>query len=448
MISRRSLVVVVSLTASALLFARPKSNKNAVFDHINGIVNTLSEITGLPEKHPVPYGWMNKRQLRQFISKRIKKTLHPEEIYADEVSLKMFGLVPQDFDLKKSTIDLLTEQAAAFYDYDNKKLYLLQDASGIEETTTLAHELSHALADQHFDLGKFMDENSSTDDEDLARTAVVEGQACWLMLAYELKASGKAPLPPLEMLKDVADSGEGSMDDFPVLKSSPLYIQQSLLFPYSEGTLFFAAVYKKLGQKSFSAVFNDPPVDSSQIIHPERYFAHIMPAKPALPTVSAQDQGKEMTEGTVGEFDHKMLLRQYQSADLSASLSPHLRGGRFEVLTFGKDQRPLLEYASEWDSAEQADRFFHAYRKILKAKWKHCDWTIENDSLAAGTGDNGYFVTRLNGVDVTSVEGLSDAAEWRRLQDSLNTKSPVKVVFETAIHGRPVLRFRSAAPPF
>ncbi len=87
---------------------------------------------------------MTKRQLRQFLNKRIKKTLKPDEIRADELSLKMFGLVPQNFDLKKSTIDLLTEQAAAFYDYDEKKLFLLDDpdANTAGETTTLAHELS------------------------------------------------------------------------------------------------------------------------------------------------------------------------------------------------------------------------------------------------------------------------------------------------------------------
>jgi hypothetical protein len=235
------------------------------------------------------------------------------------------------------------------------------------------------------------------------------------------------------MLKGVTDSDEGSMADFPVLKSSPLYIQQSLLFPYSEGTLFFDAVYKKMGQKSFAAVFEDPPTDSAQIMHPERYFTHQKPTKPALPTVSSQDQGKEITEGSVGEFDHAMLLRQYGSEKLAASLAPHLRGGQFEILGIGKDRKPLLEYASEWDSPAEANRFFHTYEKVLKAKWKRCDLTSENESIASGTGDNGYFVTRFAGVIVTSVEGLSDPAEWRRLQDAAMAKSPVKVVFRPAI---------------
>jgi hypothetical protein len=429
---RSTFLAGVALAVSAAVLARAKPAVNPVFQQINAIVQTLSEITGMTEEHPVPYGRMNKKQLRQFLAKRIKKTLRPDEIYADELSLKMFGLVPANFDLKKSTLDLLTEQAAAFYDYDNKRLYLLDDAAFNAETTTLAHELSHALADQHFDLGKFMDETPSNDDENLAHTAVVEGQASWLMLAYDLKVSGKDPVPTPEMLKTIADSSESSMADFPVLKSSPLYIQQSLLFPYSEGTLFFATVYKKMGMKSFAAVFQDPPIDSAQIIHPDRYFEHQKPTKPSLPTISGQDKGKEVTEGSVGEFDHQMLLRQYDGDELATSLAPHLRGGQFEILEIGKDRKPLLEYASEWDSPADADRFFHAYKKVLLGKWQHCDWAAEKENMLTGTGDNGYFVTRLNGVIVTTMEGLGDAAEWRRLQETAMSKSPVKVVFRPA----------------
>lgn len=427
--SRRTLIAVLALTVSALVFARPHASKNPVFDHINAIVQTLSDITGLSEKHAVPYGWMDKKQLRRFIAKRIKRTLRPEEIRSDELALKMFGLVPQDFDLRKSTVDLLTEQAAAFYDYDNKKLYLLQDSSLSAETTALAHELAHALADQHFDLGKFMDESPSNDDEDLAHTAVVEGQASWLMIAYDLKQAGKDPVPTPDMLKDVADSSDTSMSDFPVLKSSPLYIQQSLLFPYSQGTLFFAAVYNKMGKKSFAAVFEDPPVETAQIIHPERYFAHEKPASPPLPALTGEKDAAQITQGLVGEFDHEMMLRQFDGDAVAASLSPHLKGGRFQIIGVGVDRKPVLEYVSEWDSPEQANRFFQAYARILKGKWKRCDRTTDNENLLAGTGDNGYFITRLNGVDVTSIEGLSDAAEWRRLQETASAKRSVRVVF-------------------
>jgi hypothetical protein len=413
---RRSLTAVaVGATAWLLLAARPQTASDPAFAQIDSIVRTLSGITGLAEKHPVPYGRMTKRQLRQFLSKRIKKTIKPEEIRADELSLKMFGLVPQDFDLKKSTIDLLTEQAAAFYDYDEKKLFLLEDSTLAAETTTLAHELSHALADQHFDLDHFMEETPANDDENLAHTAVVEGQASWLMIAYELKERDQKPAPSIEMLKSVGDSSEESMADYPVLKGSPLYIQQSLLFPYAEGTLFFDAVYRKMGKASFNAVFIDPPTDSAQVIHPERYFRHEKAARPEVPKAALKGEGIEISEGSVGEFDHRILIRQYLGEAKAMQLAPHLRGGQFRVVTSGKAHKPVLEYASQWDSEEQAFNFFAAYRKILQAKWRRCDVAIDTPSAIAGTADNGYFVTRLAGNTVSSVEGLSDSADWQRL---------------------------------
>jgi hypothetical protein len=417
LMSRRILAALFAISPCFWLYAaHPKPANDPVFSQIDSIVKSLSDVSGLPEKHPVPYGRMSKRQLRQFLIKRIKKTLRPEEIHADELALKMFGLVPQDFDLRKSTVDLLTEQAAAFYDYDEKKLFLLDDASFTSEATTLAHELAHALADQHFDLNRFMEESPSSDDENLAHTAVVEGQASWLMLAYDLKQAGQAPKPTPEMLKSVVDSSESSMADFPVLKGSPLYIQQSLLFPYTQGTQFFDAVYQKMGKAAFPAVFANAPTDSAQVIHPERYFSHQKPSEPALPRLSVKNQGKEIAEGSVGEFDHQMLLRQYISAVVADDLAPHLVGGKFSIVAIGKQHRPVLEYASQWDTNEHAADFFNSYQKVLRRKWKHCDISTVKEGVIAGTGDNGYFVTRHQGDIVSSVEGLSDADEWGQLK--------------------------------
>jgi hypothetical protein len=411
---RRILFSFLVVTTFLCAFA-PRQSDQQVFDQINSIVRSLSGITGLSEKHSVPYGRISKRQLRQFLTKRIKKTLKPEEIYADELSLKMFGLVPANFDLRKSTLDLLTEQAAAFYDYEKKKLFLLEGSSLNSETTTLAHELSHALADQHFNLETFMQDAPSNDDENLAHTAVVEGQASWLMIAYDLKEAGRPPVPTAEMLRGVGNSSEASMAGYPVLKDSPLYIQQSLLFPYTEGILFFNAVYEKKGKEAFAAVFRDPPTDSAEIIHPDRYLAHEKAAKPDLPKLFLNGRAKDLTEGSVGEFDHEMMLRQYVGAPQSKLLAPHLRGGRFKIAETGERRKPLLEYISEWDSEEHAADFFRCYQKIINAKWKHCDVSTANETTFAGEGDNGYFLVRLSGATVMSVEGLSNFTNWEHL---------------------------------
>lgn len=392
------------------------ASDDPAFKQIDSIVKTLSEITGMPEKHRVPYGRMSKEQLRRFLNKRIKKTIKPAEIRADELSLKMFGLVPQNFNLRQSTVDLLTEQAAAFYDYDAKRLFILQGSSPEEDATTLAHELAHALADQYFHLNKFMDDKSMGDDENLARTAVVEGEASWLMIAYDLARAGRPPVPDAAMLKMAEESDASSASDYPVLKSSPLYIRQSLLFPYSEGTLFFDAVYRRMGKAAFRYVFTDPPTDTSQIIHPGRYFARIGAATPMLPDLALGRHKKEITGGDLGEFDHEILLEQYLGAAKAQSLSPHLQGGEFEIASNGKQGLPVLNYVSEWDSHSHATAFFNDYKQVLQKKWKHCDLALSTATVFAGTGDDGLFVAHLSGDSVWSVEGLHNADDWIRLK--------------------------------
>ncbi len=207
------------------------------------------------------------------------------------------------------------------------------------------------------------------------------------------------------MLKSVADSGESSMADYPVLKASPLYIQQSLLFPYSQGTMFFNAVYHKLGKAAFAEVFTHPPVNSAQIIHPEKYFAHEKPTEPALPKLTQRRQRNH------GWFDGRIRSSDASAAvsgrGQSGELAPHLRGGQFRiVMPQGHDGKPVLLYAAEWDSPHSANEYFAAYRKILQAKWRRCVFSEEKPTMIAGSGDNGYFVVWLSGNIVSSVEGL------------------------------------------
>lgn len=390
-----------------------KAPPDPLFGRIDNIVKTLSSISGLNEEHPVPVGRISQGQLRKFLSHRIKTTLKPKEAYADELSLKMFGLVPPDFDLRKSTVDLLTEQAAAFYDYQEKKLIMLEITPSAPEELTLSHELAHALADQHFNLFKFVEDTNDNDDENLARSAVVEGQASWLMLAYQMRQQGIDSPPTQQVLSAVENSGESSGATFPVFQNAPLYIQQSLLFPYSAGIGFFDAVFKSKGKEAFSQVFTNPPTDTSQILHPDRYFDHQKLATPELPKLQITRAGKEIGSGSVGEFDHQIMLWQSVGKSAAMDLAPHVRGGKFRISEAGKKKAPLLEYVSEWDTEDHAASFFAAYETMLRKKWTMCDPLKATGNLFAGKSDNGYFVTKLRGRTVSSVEGLQEFEDWK-----------------------------------
>jgi hypothetical protein len=137
------------------------------FAGISEGLQVLADITGLRPKKKIDYQMMDKSRLEHWLEERIREEVKPEEIRAEELVLKKLGLVPGDFDLKRSTMDLLVEQAAAFYDHRKKKLFLVESDSG-PQPLILIHELAHALADQHFDLDKFIRKGPG-DDGALAR---------------------------------------------------------------------------------------------------------------------------------------------------------------------------------------------------------------------------------------------------------------------------------------
>ena len=386
---------------------QPQDNK--LFADIDAITAELSKISGLEMRHKVPSDLITKDQVKKFLEDRIKEQVKPEEIRVEEVTLKKFGLVPQDFDLKKTTIDLLSEQAAAFYDYRKKRLFVVSSEATELERTALVHELAHALADQNFDLQKFIDKASKNDDSSLARLAVMEGQATWLMTEYQARQMGMSLGTSPAALSLLGQVGEISAGQFPAFDQAPLYMKETLLFPYVQGMLFQQRVFKKDGQASFAEVFRHPPVSTQQILHPDTYLSDLKPLRPKVPSIKQRDF-HDLVEGEVGELDHTVLLRQYAGKTVSETLAPHWRGGSYRVLENKKKDATILLYISEWETPEAAREFFQAYHQVLKGKWKRMDIDTESESELLGRGDDGYFQVRLNGTAVTSVEGLAEPA--------------------------------------
>ncbi len=134
---------------------------------------------------------ITKEEFRHQVESCMKGSSNNEELHAEELTLKMFGFIPQEFDLAKETVDLVSEQAAAFYDYQKKRLFVLDSTSDAsEQRVALAlHELAHALADQQHPLGKYLHKDSPDDDGSTAREAGSgKAQATWLHLGLCFEA--------------------------------------------------------------------------------------------------------------------------------------------------------------------------------------------------------------------------------------------------------------------
>jgi hypothetical protein len=401
-------VLLAILLTAAAAFAQPPT---ALFSQVDQMVTTLSEITGWPIRHKVPSEILSKDSFKHYLEEQTKGNSRQKEIHAEELALKMFGLIPQEFDLGREEVDLLGEQAAAFYDYKRKRLFILDSTrNGDDQREALVHELAHALADQQHPLGKYLNHGSPDDDESTAREAVMEGQATWLTWAYEAKlAGGKAEVPA--RLIDRLTQSDDANPDFPVFTSAPLYLRESLIFPYNAGARFQDAVYRKLGKQAFEAVFQRPPRSTQQIMHPDAYLADEKPAAtdpPALEAAIGKDgrQFRPIIEGVVGEFDVAMLLRQYVGDPAGAAAAAHWHGGAFRLYEHKPEKSPLLFYVSEWDTPVAARAFFGLYQRVLKGKWKNMEVASETETEVRGTGDSGRFRLRVSGASVQSIEGL------------------------------------------
>jgi len=391
----------VLLVALAVPAAEP-----SLFSEIGGIETSLAGITGLRFTRNVPYATINKEQLRRYLEQRIKEAIKPADLRAEEFTLKMLGLIPSDFDLRQSTIDLLTEQAAAFYDYNKKKLFVLEGTGeGPEERIALVHELAHALADQHFHLGKYIHEGSRSDDGSTARLAVMEGQATWLMTAYMSKQTGGPAEVSDNALEIMSHSVEGSAEQYPVFSKSPPYIRETLVFPYSEGMLFQNAVFKKLWQQAFSEVFAHPPESTQQILHPDKYLDHKRPDIPESPAISGARDFRKLADGSLGELDYRVLLTQYAGKDEGAKAATHLAGSSYALYEHKKDVYAVIAFASTWDSPESAREYLQLYKRVLSGKWKKLEIQSETESQVTGHGDTGYFRAWADGATVRHIEG-------------------------------------------
>jgi hypothetical protein len=384
------------------------SQAREIFSEIGGILQDLHDITGFKIKHRVPAEIITRDKVKEFLEQRMKEASSPEEIRVEELTLKKFGLVPQDFDLAKNTVDLLTEQAAAFYDFHRKRMFITDWTPSATREPALVHELGHALADQNVNLDKFIKQGQKSDDGSMARLAVMEGQASWLMAEYLARKAGRSLATSPELLKTMAQSIESGAGEFPVFESEPLYLRETLTFPYSQGLLFQNAVYMRLKQRAFDEVFRKPPVSTQQILHPDTYFSDLEPARPSLPQLPDGHGYKRIADGTVGELDHSVLLEQYAGRDESKAVSPHWRGGAYALLEHRSPERVVLLYAVEWDDAASAGRYFGLYRRVLEKKWKHLAIESESQTTLAGTGDDGHFIVQLTGNVVTSLEGTEN----------------------------------------
>jgi hypothetical protein len=362
-----------------------------LFHSVDEILAFDSRQTGLAIKKQVKRRLTSRDEVVGYLTKHMKDE-DVKKLQRSELVLKKFGLLPRDFDLEKLLVALLREQIAGYYDPKTKTVNLLDWVPMEEQEPVMAHELTHALQDQAIGLDKWMKkgdkdlgeikkdptpEDIENDEMNDAREAVVEGQAETVMMQYELAPVGRSIADSPELVETMEAQMANGTDDSKVFKDAPIFLKESLTFPYSYGMRFVIKLMEKGGrEKAFAGVLVNPPHTTRQIMQPETYLSGEKIAPMRVPEFKRDFKDYVKFDfGAMGEFDVAVLIEQYAGKKLSERLYPEWRGGYYYAARPKNDAAaPLgLIYVSRWSSAEKASEFAEIYARSLTKRYKKAE---------------------------------------------------------------------------
>jgi hypothetical protein len=402
-----------------------------LFRSVDDILKFASTETDLPEREKVKRKLVSRDEVVAYLQKHTDEDEDSQRFRRSEVVLKKFGLIPRDFDLRPFLIGLLREQIAGYYDPATKTVNLLDWLDADQQRPVLAHELTHALQDQSFDLQKWMKgtekdlitvDNPTSDDFDRdeaaeARQAMVEGQATVTLIDYVLIPNGMSMAGSPQEVEAMRETMLAGAPDSVQYQKAPLFLKEALTFPYRYGLLFAGEIVAKRGKAGLNALFKNPPTTTRQIMEPETFLSgEKLPAMPVPDFKLLFKDYDTIDVGGFGEFDTTMLVGQIATPVVAQKIYPHWRGGYYyAVRPKAKPTAPLgLLYLSRWSSPEKATEFAAIYadgivKRYQKAVEVKVEGTPANARSAAGrtwTTEEGPILIQTQGDLVLVTEGL------------------------------------------
>jgi hypothetical protein len=339
------------------------------------LARRTSELRGLAPRGEVERTILTPDQFRARLIDELNDEKTLESIENSRRLMVLLGLLPPELDLYALEVEFRTGVVLGQYDPETKQLYVItgSDTLGPLEQVTLAHEYTHALQDQNYDIRSLMPKNSENSDHDLAVSALLEGDALITEELFQEHVLTRAE-------REEKRRQERAMGSSLSLDRLPLVIREETYFPYVEGPRFIiqvlgADVLRQALQtgrgygEAIARIYANPPLSSAQIIHPEKYLAGVRPIDVQFPDLAAAlgDGWKQLRKDLLGEIDHRILIQQYLSRDLADRAASGWAGDAFAVL--GNGNRTAVVVSSRWDNPAEADEWFEVYARSVEARW-------------------------------------------------------------------------------
>ena len=412
-----ALLTLISLCTGSFLprsqaqtAATANAQNAAIVSTTAAMLKETSELRELSILKAVKSGAQSRADIERMIIRNLDSDTTPAEMHAAEVLLRAFGLAPKDFAYRTFLVKLLTEQVAGYYDPKAQQFYLADWIELDGQKPVMAHELTHALQDQHFNLKRFEKWPQGDSDAELAAHALIEGDATLAMTIY----MSKNPLVALAFLKSLGGQ-EVASEQF---RRAPRALRESLLFPYEEGSAWATQLYKRGGWETVSQAFTKLPQSSEQILHADKYFAAEAPQKLALLELRTMlgATWKRIDYDINGEWGYYLILDEFlNNQPESKQATAGWGGDRFALYETGKPDEYFIAQITAWDTPNDAREFFDAYAKRTLKRYPDAKETKANDDRMEWQTGNGGVAMELRGSRVAIVEGVPSSADSQNL---------------------------------
>jgi hypothetical protein len=335
----------------------------------------LQQFRGLSFKTEVPLVVMSAEQADQVLRRQVTSRKSGAGLKRAAKVGAMTALYAPGMDLAGQTMRMLDSQVAGFYYPADREMILVEGKSphsvlsalagfftGSDPTNEmlLAHELTHALQDQYFDIHHVLDRIRNDDDRKLALKSIAEGDAT--LAAYGYVEGGLSAGRIDELVTHLGEMPRLFDAESP---DTPAALRESLIFQYADGTRFVGEAYKRGGWAAVNALYTRPPLSTRQIIDPALYFDH--PAPPVAITVAGWQRALKgwhpVAQNSYGELLLRVILKRNPSDEPQVVLARGWRGDRMLVLE--KDGALTVIWLVALRDGETAETFARIYRGIL-----------------------------------------------------------------------------------
>lgn len=318
------------------------------------VLRETSTLRELPIKHKVKTKVMSRSQVEKMLTGMIAGEQTNRQILASEMFLRQLDLAPANFRLKQTYIQMMGEQIAGFYAAKTNTFTTTDRTNPLQLETIMAHELTHALQDQHFDLSRLEKWPQHDGDAKLAVSALVEGDATLVMTQYMARN-------PVRFFGTLMGSiGQASS---PVFEAAPRMLRDGVKFPYVNGMMFVQRLQSLEGWEGVGRAYKDLPKSTEQIIHFEKYTQREEPQRVApLDLSKTLGAGWKLLDhdvnGELGLF--LVLVDHFSSEDAAWKAAGGWGGDRYYVYS-GPQSARLVVQDTRWDSVAEANEWRTAY---------------------------------------------------------------------------------------